>query len=201
MSSLYIAPFGTKKITVPASSAIAVYCAGNCTVSRVNVTASYPDNPTVIGTIANGQTVFGTYTNATDIIIDATGGYPVYYEVGTAPIVQTSRLQTGIQVTPGTLNATGTLTSALMLTGIVTSTTGAGVTATLDTGTVMDASSSFAINEGFYWSVINTGGNTFTVTASSGHTVVGAGAVATVTSGRFFTRKTAANTFVTYRMS
>jgi hypothetical protein len=38
------------------------------------------------------------------------------------------------------------------------------------------------------------------VTASAGHTVVGVGAVATVTSGVFRTRKTAADTFVSYRV-
>ena len=98
------------------------------------------------------------------------------------------------------LNATGTLTAAMILAGIVTSTTAAGVTATLDTGTVLDAASEFAIGDSFDWSAINTGGNAFTVTASSGHTVVGAGAVAGGTSGLFRTRKTAANTFVTYRI-
>jgi len=49
--------------------------------------------------------------------------------------------------------------------------------------------------------VINTGGsNAFTVTAATGHTIVGAAAVAASSSGLFRTRKTAANTFVTYRI-
>jgi hypothetical protein len=40
-----------------------------------------------------------------------------------------------------------------------------------------------------------------TVTAAAtGHTVVGNMAVAAATSGRFLTRKTAANTFVSYRI-
>jgi hypothetical protein len=86
--------------------------------------------------------------------------------------------------------------------GIVTSTTAAGVTATLDTGAVMEtAITNMAVNDSFDWSVVNTGPNTFTVTAAaSGHTVVGAGAVATATTGLFRTRKTAAETFVTYRI-
>jgi hypothetical protein len=99
------------------------------------------------------------------------------------------------------LNATGTLTAALIYTKIVTSTTGAAVTATLDTGTVMDASATWAINDSFDWSIINTGGNTLTVTAATGHTIVGVAAVVTVTSATFRTRKTAANTFVTYRLA
>ena len=106
------------------------------------------------------------------------------------------------QGTPGTLNATGTLTAALIRGGIVTSTT-ATVTATLDTGAAMDtALPNMAIGDAFEWSAIKTGANTFTVTAAAtGHTIVGAGAVATVTSGRFLTRKTAAATYITYRLA
>lgn len=112
-----------------------------------------------------------------------------------------------IQIVAGTvaINATATMTIANILTRIITSTTAAAVVATLPTGTNTDAGfagdNALAINEGFEWSVINTGPNTFTVTANTTHTVAGAGAVATATSGRFFTRKTAANTFVTYRLS
>lgn len=107
-----------------------------------------------------------------------------------------------LQGAPGTLNATGTLTAALLAAGIVTSTTAAAVVATLDTGTLMDAAfPEFAIGEAFDWSAINSGPDTFTVTAAaSGHTVVGAGAVATATSGLFRTRRTAAATWVTYRI-
>jgi hypothetical protein len=84
----------------------------------------------------------------------------------------------------------------------VTSTTAAAVTATLDTGAIWDLASQWAVNDSFDWAVINTGGsNTFTVTAAaSGHTLVGSGAVANTTSGQFRTRKTAADTFVTYRL-
>jgi hypothetical protein len=68
----------------------------------------------------------------------------------------------GSQVTPGTLNASGTLTAALMLTGLVTSTTAAAVAATLDTATAMDTAfgASAPNNLSFDFSVINTGGAT-----------------------------------------
>lgn len=109
----------------------------------------------------------------------------------------------GVQGAPGTLDATGTLTAALIQSGIVTSSTAAAVVATLDTGTAMDTAMGAFMNIGdsFDWVAINTGGaNAFTVTASATHTIVGAGAVALGTSGRFRTRKTAANTYVTYRV-
>lgn len=107
------------------------------------------------------------------------------------------------QGTAGTLNATGTLTAALIATGIVTSTTAAAVVATVATGTAMDTAlaSLVAIGDGFEWSAIATGANSFTVTAAADHTLVGAGLVPTVTSGRFFSQRTAANTWVTTRLA
>lgn len=116
--------------------------------------------------------------------------------------VQFKTLDYHVQAAPGTLNSTGTLTAALLVGGIVTSTTAAAVAATLDTGSAMDTAlgTVMGVDTGFYWSVINTGGNTLTVTASSGHTIVGTATVLTVVSGRFFTRRTAANTWVTYRV-
>ena len=107
-----------------------------------------------------------------------------------------------VQPTPGTLNATGTLTAALIATGIVTSTTAAAVTATLDTGAIMNAAFiDMKIDDAFDWTAIATGANAFTVTAAaSGHTIVGSGVVATGTSKMFRTRKTAADTFVTYNI-
>ncbi|MBU6163091.1 MAG: hypothetical protein KGO50_18425, partial [Myxococcales bacterium] len=192
---------GTVTVSVPANESIAVFTQGTCTVSRLLGFPNYPTSASVLGTVSNGQTVFGPYTTGADIVLDASGGVQVLYEVGVSPVVQQQRLLAPVQVTPGVLNATGTLTAVLCLTGLVTSTTAAGVTATLDTGATVELASNWAINDSFDWAVINTGPNTFTVTAAaSGHTVVGAGAVATGTSGQFRTRKTATDTFVTYRL-
>ena len=112
-----------------------------------------------------------------------------------------------IQGTPGTLNATGTLTAALIVTGIVTSSAASAVVATVDTGTAMDTalSATIAIGEAFDWSAINTHAtNAFTVTAATDHTLVGSGVVDTDAvgggSGRFRSKRTAANVWVTYRI-
>lgn len=197
-----LAEQGTVVVPVPASGSIAVFSQGTVTVSRNLATANFPTRVVFVGTVApNTQSVFGPFTNATEIVLDASGGLEVLYEVGTAPQVQQFRLLSPVQVAPGALNATGTLTGELCLTGIVTSTSAAAVVATLDTGAALDPKSFWNVNDSFDWAVINTGPNTFTVTAAaSGHTVVGAGAVATATSGQFRTRKTAAATFVTYRL-
>lgn len=186
-------------ITVPAGESMAVFTRD---VARVYLNAGYPnfpDSSTLTGIVIDGQTVFGPYTDGATLQINA-GAAEVLYQVGTDPVV-TEEKGLRLQGAPTALNATGTLTVAAILSGIVTSTTAAGVAATLDTGAIVDAAGEFAVNDSFDWNVINTGGNAFTVTAAaSGHTVAGAGAVAAGESGVFRTRKTAADTFVTYRV-
>jgi len=104
------------------------------------------------------------------------------------------------QSDPVAVDVTGAVSADAIMGGIVTSTTAAAVAGTIPTGTVMDASSSWEIGDSVDWCVIATGANAFTVTAAAGHTIVGNAVVATVTSGLFRTRKTAANTFITYRI-
>ena len=108
------------------------------------------------------------------------------------------------QPTPTAKAASATLTIAELLTLIVTTSGTAAITLTLPTGTLSDAGVSapaLPLNGCFDWTVINTGTSAGAVTlaAGTGHTIVGATAVAIGTSAGFRTRKTAANTFVTYR--
>ncbi|MFN6251731.1 MAG: hypothetical protein ACK4Y5_06590 [Acetobacteraceae bacterium] len=201
--AFFVQPQGIATVLVPAGGSIAVFCQGQATVSRVSTSPNYPDQSVLLGTVNNGQVVFGSFTNATTVTVEASGGVQTFYEVGTSPAVSQNRLSWQVQPTPGTLNASGTLSWALISSGIVTSTTAAAVTGTLPTGAVMDASSSFAVGDSVDFTVINTGAtNAFTVAqAASGHTVVGNMTVALSSSGRFRTTKTAAATFVTYRLS
>ena len=190
---------GRATITIAAAESIAVATLGIATVSRVVGFPNRVDTITLQGVVNNGQTVFGPFASGAVILIEA-GAAPVLYETGTTPVVQ-SLYASQIQATPVALDATGPITTTGMLGGLITSTTAAAVAGTLPTGTVMDLASEFAVNDSFDWSVIATGANAFTVTAAAGHTIVGVAVVATVTSGRFRTRKTAANTFVTYRLA
>ncbi len=191
---------GTAKVVIAAAGSIAVYSKGAATVSQLVGYPNMPESKNVLGVVENEQTVFGPYASGATIIIDA-GATNVMYETGVNPVVQ-SIYAAQYQPAPLALNATGALTAAMILGGIVTSTTAAAVAGTLPTGAVMDDASSFAIGDSFDWSVIATGANAFTVTAAaSGHTIVGTAVVATVTSGLFRTVKTAADTFVTYRLS
>lgn len=197
MATNVIQPGFGATFTINASDKLATYSQGRYQVTKL---VGFPNMPAQeVSVFANsGANTTSAFSAATVIIIQA-GNAPVYYETGTGPVIYD---RANYQPTPGTLNATGTLTGALILGGIVTSTTAAAVTATLDTGAVMDAIIDMDVDDAFNWSAINTGGaNAFTVTAAaSGHTLVGSGAVAASSSGSFRTRKTAADTYVTYRL-
>jgi hypothetical protein len=190
---------GRAEIVVPATESIAVYSKGVAKVYRKLGYPNFPETLSLLGTVNAGQTVFGAYASGATIIIEA-GADQVEYMVGVNPIADCV-LQKKVQAVPGVLNATGALTAAMMLAGIVTSTTAAAVAGTVPAGSVMDLAVDFAVGDSFDWSVIATGANAFTVTAAAGHTIVGTAVVATVTSALFRTKKTAADTFVTYRLS
>ena len=190
---------GTATFTVPAGEKVAVEAYSPASVFQEVGYPNFPETQDLLQVVENTTYVSAAFTNATSVTIQA-GASGATYAVGTDPVISdTGRFQ--LQGTPGVLNATGALTAAMILSGIVTSTTAAAVAGTLPTGAVLDAASEFAIGDSFDWSVIATGANAFTVTAAAtGHTIVGTAAVATVTSGAWRTRKTAAETFVSYRI-
>lgn len=113
-----------------------------------------------------------------------------------------------------TVTGTGaiTLTIAYLLTRIIVAAPSAPRAYTLDTGANCEAGGTFFDDDSFEWTIINTdtasASNVITVTASSGHTIVGNPLVASShsttvhnSSATFRTRKTTTNTFVTYRIS
>lgn len=198
--NLIVYPRGSKTVVLLANESIAVQCVGKCAVSRVVGYPNMPNSKSLLGTVNNGETVFGPYTSGATIVIEP-GAAPAAYETGLDPVVLAQRASQ-TQGTPGVLNATGALTAAMMLAGIVTSTTAAAVAGTVPTGTVMDTElDNMQIGSGFDWSVIATGANAFTVTAAAGHTLVGNMVVASGKAGLFRTRKTAVQTYVTYSLS
>lgn len=107
-------------------------------------------------------------------------------------------------VTP--LATTAPMVITYMTRGIVTIThaVGANQDYQLPTGTNCDLGTVCDIDEAFDWSIINLSAgaaNTATLTVNTDHTVSGSMVVAAGSSARFRTRKTATNTFVTYRLS
>ena len=119
------------------------------------------------------------------------------------------------QPTPTAKTTDVTLTVAELLTKIITGTHAAGATQTytLPTGTLTDGGGAFGVDACFDWSLINlssASADTITIGAGADHTIVGNPVVQSAyettggvmgNSATFRTRKTAANTFVTYRIS
>lgn len=191
---------GTASFTIAALDKLAVFSEDDVKIYKNTNFAQYPSAWELVKLAPAGtEYVTSAYAAATELRIEA-GASPVYYQEGVDATILERRGQRG-QGTPGVLNSSGALTAAMISSGLVTTTAASGVTATLPTGTVMDAALEMEIGESFDWSVLSmTGSGTFTVTAATGHTVVGTMGVATVTSGMFRTRKTAAATYVTYRV-
>ncbi|MFA5379102.1 MAG: hypothetical protein WC455_25325 [Dehalococcoidia bacterium] len=119
------------------------------------------------------------------------------------------------QGAPTAKTTAATLTIAELLTGILTGTHAAGATQayTLPTGALVDAAVQLDAGEAFDWYLINlsaAAADTITVTAGDGHTIVGNPIVQSAdsttggiygNSSKWRTRKTAANTYVTYRLA
>lgn len=191
---------GLVELTIAAADRVAIWSRSPVKVYQQLGVPNFPSTFILIQDVA-AKTEYRSSAFATGAVIRIEAdAADVFYAVGVTAVI-TENIGQRAQPAPGVLNSTGTLTAAMIAAGIVTSTTAAAVTATLDTGAIMDAALEMDIGESFDWSAIATGANAFTVTAAaSGHTVVGAGAVATGTSGTFRTRKTAADTFITYRL-
>jgi hypothetical protein len=194
---------GNATVTLTANQRIVVQTQGTANVYQQVGFPNYPTTNSLLQTVVNTTYTSSAFANGATIIIEA-GDFPVLYEVGTSPHVSNDG-DWNLQNDPIALNATGDLTAAMILGGIVTSTTAAAVTATPPTGTVLDAATNLAINDSVDFSVINTGGaNAFTISVGggvAGCTLVGNMVVAASNSGLFRARKTAAATYTIYRIA
>lgn len=144
-------------------------------------------------------------------------GLQLHYATDTGQLMLATTTEAGVgsgfrdvgrmtQPAPIAKTADFTATVADLLVGIITVTSASAVAATLPTGTLTDAglaAGTAPSDAAFEWSLINLGSasGAVTMTAGTGHTYVGNATVAISTSARFRTRKTAANTFVTYRVA
>ena len=95
------------------------------------------------------------------------------------------------------------MTAANLKSGIITGTPTGSLSFQLPTGTNMDgAFTTLQTDQAFWWSCINlASSHSITITANTNHTIVGNALVSQSVSAQFLTRKTAPNTFVTYRAS
>jgi hypothetical protein len=201
-ANVVMSPTGTGVVTINPATAgtinrmsigATVAAAGAFTTLSASSTVSgtgfstYLASPPPIGSTVASTGKFSTITSTGDLLM--TGGGEVYFS----------------QPAPTALTATATLTVAQIITQIITGTSATPATFTLPTGTLMDGgvNAAMAANMGIDWSVINLGSATgaITMAGGTGHTYVGNAVIAIVTSARFRTRKTAAATYITYRIA
>jgi hypothetical protein len=228
---LRVSSAGRVGIGVTTSSTIGVRIVQDAEgADLVVVSGNWAATTGTISSITNFQasrsTAGATITNlygfsASSILTSATNNYGFYsdlasatgrhnfYANGTAPNYFAGDLRTNTVVTartaPNNSNISATATASSLLNGLRTGTPTGNITLTLPTGTDMDAAfQDLQNNQSFEWSVINLAAATHLITvtaAATGHTVVGNMAVAAASSGRFLTRKTTANTFISYRIA
>ena len=146
---------------------------------------------------------FGFYSN----IASAVGRWN-YFANGTAPnyfagdVRSNTVFSRTVSDTPS--NTTTTASASSLRGGLRTGTPTGAINLLVPTGSNMDAAfQDLQVNQAFEWNVINLAAAThaITVVANTDHTVVGSMVVAANSSGRFLTRKSAANTFITYRIA
>ena len=214
MSSNIIYANGQTSVVVPDGEKIAVFTKGRAIITKVVGYPNVPSEETLLSELSNGQYVSAAVSGSTTIKIENDSEADVLYQVGSAPVVL-ENYDDQTQPTPTAKTTAVTLTIGELLTGIITATQSSGATVayTLPTGTLSDAGLEMAVDESFDWILINlsaAAADTVTVTAGTAHTVVGTMVVASAhaTTGllygnaaQFRTRKTAANTFVTYRIA
>ena len=200
MANSVIASQGTAEVTIPANESIALLSITQTNVFKVVGFPNYPEQNDLESTFT-GYKVLGPYSAETTLIINA-GAAPVEYQIGVAPVVFGSNYQG----TPTTQNSAATLTTAKVMSGIITTTqaTGATIAVLLPNGADMELAAQFDVGDFFDWGLVNlsTGANTVTITnAASGNNINGAAIVAVTSSAQFRTYKTATNTFATYRIA
>jgi hypothetical protein len=167
--------------------------------SKITIQYGFAADASLVGAATN----YGFFSN----IASATGRWN-FWANNTAPNYFAGNVRTNTVFTAraaaANSNVTATATAASLLDGLRTGTPAANINLTLPTGLDMDAAfQELQNNQSFEWSLINLAAAThvITVVANTTHTVVGRMGVAANSSGRFLTRKTAVDTFISYRIA
>jgi hypothetical protein len=194
---------GTVTVTVPANEKIAVQAYSSASVFQEVGYPNFPESQDLLTVVENTTYVSGAFTNATSVTIQA-GASGALYAVGVAPAI-TDDGNWQLQGVPANIadGASMIATAAEVLTGIVTATPTTTRSIQLPTGANLDLATEWAIGEAFDFSVITLAAFALTITVNTGVTIVGSAATAATAgaSARFRVRKTAADTFIVYRIS
>jgi hypothetical protein len=194
---------GTATFTVPANEKVAVQAYSPASVFQEVGYPNFPETQDLLKVVENTTYVSAAFTNATSVTIQA-GASGALYAVGVAPVI-TDDGNWQLQGAPANIadGASMIATAAEVLTGIITATPTTARSIQLPTGANLDLSTEWAIDQGFDFSVITLAAFVLTITVNTGVTIVGAATTAATAgaSARFRLRKTAADTFIVYRIS
>ena len=202
MSYQVIFTQGTATVTVPAGQKIAVQAFSPASVFQQVGFPNFPDSQDLLTVVENTTYVSPAFTNATIVTIQA-GASGAFYSTGTAPTIGNDGNWQS-QPAPANIADGGSMvmTAAELLTSIVTATPTTGRNIQLPTAADLEAATTFAVNDSFDFSLITLAAFALTITVNTGVTIVGGPATgaASGAAARFRIRKTAANTFVVYRI-
>ena len=194
---------GTATVSVPAGEKIVVQSYSPTSLFQEVGYPNFPETNDLITVVENTTYTSAAFSAATTVIIQA-GASGASYAVGVAPVISDDG-NWQLQGAPADIADGGSMiaTAANVLTGIVTSTITQNRSLQLPTGANLDLATEWAIGEAFDCTFITLGAFILTITVNTGVTIVGA-AVTAATAGstaRFRLRKTAADTFIAYRIS
>jgi hypothetical protein len=193
---------GTVTVAVPAGERIAVQAYSSASVFQEVGFPQFPEANDLLAVVSNTTYVSGAFTNATNVIIQA-GASGANYAVGTAPTISNNG-NWQPQPAPANIADGGSMaaTAANLLTSIITATPTASRDIQLPTGAALDAATEWAIDDSFDFSVITLAAFALTLTVNTGVTIVGSAATGAGAgaAARYRIRKTAADTFVVYRI-
>jgi len=206
-----IHPNGLVRIIVPAGDRIAAYSRDSFKVWQIVGRPNRSEKLDLLQ-LVRPDTEYRSAVFANGATLGIEGGVAeVLYALGVGAVI-TENIGRRAQPTPTAMTVTADITTAGLLSGLIVGTHAAGATQTytLPTGALMDAAFELDIDESTDWALINASGaalDTITLAAAAlGHTLVGAAIVVSANSApdntaAYRTRKTAADTFVTYRLA
>ena len=194
---------GTATVSVPANEKIVVQSYSPTSVFQEVGYPNFPETNDLLSVVENTTYTSAAFSAATTVIIQA-GASGASYAVGVAPVISDDR-NWQLQGAPADIADGGSMiaTAANVLTGIVTSTLTQARNLQLPTGANLDLATEWAIGESFDCTFMTLVAFVMTITVNTGVTIVGS-AVTAATAGstaRFRLRKTAADTFIAYRIS
>ena len=204
---------GSLDISVAASDKITASSAGPFKVWKQVGYPNQPNSWTLLDSVDSAPYAYtsAAFSAVTVVRIEA-GASEVAYQTGTSVLESMLIVE---QPAPTAMTTAATITVGALATQMITGTQSSGATVayTLPTGAVLDAGVDLAIGQGFDFSLINlsaAAADTITLTANTGITIVGEPIVQAShsstgevmgASGLFRIRKTAAGTFVCYRIA